>query len=244
MDNIQKEVITLANLPVSTQQILGTAETIRTELMHYTCALREVKTKLVVLSDEFSAQRKRNPIEFITSRVKTPESIVNKLRRKGFPLSMESAVQNLYDIAGVRVICSFVDDIYSVADMLTSQDDVTVLMVKDYIKNPKPNGYRSLHLIISIPVFFSQGKRDMYVEVQIRTIAMDFWASLEHDLKYKKEVPDVDRIQKELKKCADDIAATDQKMMRLRDEIDSMRRDEEMMGVIRDFPGERENYVI
>jgi putative GTP pyrophosphokinase len=157
---------------------------------------------------------------------------------------MESAVQNLYDIAGVRVICSFVDDIYSVADMLTSQDDVTVLMVKDYIKNPKPNGYRSLHLIISIPVFFSQGKRDMYVEVQIRTIAMDFWASLEHDLKYKKEVPDVDRIQKELKKCADDIAATDQKMMRLRDEIDSMRRNEEMMGVIRDFPGERENYVI
>ena len=196
-----------------------------------------------MLSDEFSAQRKRNPIEFITSRVKTPESIASKLRRRGLPLSLESAVENLYDIAGIRVICSFVDDIYSVADMLTSQDDVTVLMVKDYIKNPKPNGYRSLHLIISIPVFFSEGKKDLNVEVQIRTIAMDFWASLEHDLKYKKEVPDVERIQKELKKCADDIAATDQKMMHLRDEIDSMRRNEEIR-IVKRFPGEREDYVV
>lgn len=242
MDNVQKEVITLSNLPVVTQQILGTAETIRTELMHYSCAIREVKTKLDVLSDEFSSQRKRNPIEFITSRVKTPESIVNKLRRKGFPMSMESAVDNLYDIAGVRVICSFVDDIYAVRDMLANQDDVTVLMEKDYIRNPKPNGYRSLHLIISIPVFFSTGRRDTYVEVQIRTIAMDFWASLEHDLKYNKEVPDVDRIQRELKKCADDIAATDQKMMRLRDEIDSMRQDEEL-GIVKEFPDEREDNV-
>ncbi len=242
MDNVQKEVITLSNLPVITQQILGTAETIRTELMHYSCAIREVKTKLDVLSDEFSYQRKRNPIEFITSRVKTPESIVNKLRRKGFPMSMESAVENLYDIAGVRVICSFVDDIYAVRDILTDQDDVTVLMEKDYIQNPKPNGYRSLHLIISVPVFFSDGKRDIYVEVQIRTIAMDFWASLEHDLKYNKEVPDMDRIQKELKKCADDIAATDQKMMRLRDEIESMRQAEEMR-VIKNFPDGREDNV-
>lgn len=242
MDNVQKEVITLSNLPVVTQQILDTAETIRTELMHYSCAIREVKTKLDVLSDEFSSQRKRNPIEFITSRVKTPESIVNKLRRKGFPISMESAVDNLYDIAGVRVICSFVDDIYAVRDMLANQDDVTVLMEKDYIRNPKPNGYRSLHLIISIPVFFSTGRRDTYVEVQIRTIAMDFWASLEHDLKYNKEVPDVDRIQRELKKCADDIAATDQKMMRLRDEIDSMRQAEEL-GIVKEFPDEREDNV-
>jgi putative GTP pyrophosphokinase len=242
MDNVQKEVITLSNLPVVTQQILGTAETIRAELMHYSCAIREVKTKLDVLSDEFSSQRKRNPIEFITSRVKTPESIVNKLRRKGFPMSMESAVDNLYDIAGVRVICSFVDDIYAVRDMLANQDDVTVLMEKDYIRNPKPNGYRSLHLIISIPVFFSTGRRDTYVEVQIRTIAMDFWASLEHDLKYNKEVPDVDRIQRELKKCADDIAATDQKMMRLRDEIDSMRQAEEL-GIVKEFPDEREDNV-
>ena len=242
MDNVQKEVITLSNLPVVTQQILDTAETIRTELMHYSCAIREVKTKLDVLSDEFSSQRKRNPIEFITSRVKTPESIVNKLRRKGFPVSMESAVDNLYDIAGVRVICSFVDDIYAVRDMLANQDDVTVLMEKDYIRNPKPNGYRSLHLIISIPVFFSTGRRDTYVEVQIRTIAMDFWASLEHDLKYNKEVPDVDRIQRELKKCADDIAATDQKMMRLRDEIDSMRQAEEL-GIVKEFPDEREDNV-
>lgn len=226
MDRIQKEVITLASLPVSTQQILGTPEDIKRELMPYLGALREVKTKLVVLSEEFSLRSQRNPIEFITSRVKTPESIVKKLKRKGFPLSMQSAVDNLFDISGVRVICSFVDDIYSVAEMLTSQDDVTVHTVKDYIKNPKPNGYRSLHLIISIPVFFSQGKRDIYVEVQIRTIAMDFWASLEHDLKYKNEypLPDVDRIQRELKQCADGIAATDNRMMRLRDEIDQMRQ--------------------
>lgn len=227
MDNTQKELITLADLPADSERILGSSEFIRTELMHYSCAIREVKTKLEVLSDEFSSVSQRNPIEFITSRVKTPTSIVNKLKRKGFPVTMESAVSNLYDIAGVRVICSFVDDIYSVADMLTGQDDVRVVTVKDYIKNPKPNGYRSLHLIISIPVFFSEGRREIYVEVQIRTIAMDFWASLEHDLKYKKEVPDVDRIQRELKKCADDIAATDLKMMKLRNEIERKKHDED-----------------
>ena len=213
MDNVQKEVITLSNLPVVTQQILDTAETIRTELMHYSCAIREVKTKLDVLSDEFSSQRKRNPIEFITSRVKTPESIVNKLRRKGFPVSMESAVDNLYDIAGVRVICSFVDDIYAVRDMLANQDDVTVLMEKDYIRNPKPNGYRSLHLIIRV-----QGKYN--AEIQLRTISMDTWAALEHHMKYKKQVSgNTELLEAELKRCADELASTDLSMQTMRDMI-------------------------
>ncbi|MDD7408951.1 MAG: GTP pyrophosphokinase family protein [Anaerovoracaceae bacterium] len=233
MDNTQKELINLTNLPLAnlpedTGAVFGAAESIKSMLMKYSCAIREVKTKLEVLSDEFSAQNQRNPIEFITSRVKTPKSIMQKLHRRGLPVTMESAQENLFDIAGVRVICSFVDDIYSVAGMLIDQDDVELVKTKDYIKNPKPNGYRSLHLIIRIPVFFSDGKRKMPVEVQIRTIAMDFWASLEHDLKYKKVVPNVEDVQRELKDCADTIADTDMRMMKLRDEIDRMKVEEEM----------------
>ena len=188
--------------------------------MMYSCAIREVKTKLEVLNDELSIRNSRNPIEFITSRVKKPLSIVQKLQRKGFDVSLQSVMDNLNDVAGIRVICSFVDDIYAVAEMLTKQDDVTLIEVKDYIKNPKPNGYRSLHLIIEIPVFFSDSKTNLRVEVQIRTIAMDFWASLEHDLKYKKEIPDVDEIQQELKECAETIADTDRRMMEIRDRIE------------------------
>lgn len=224
MDTTQKEVINLTNLPEDTSsQIFGDAESLRSMLMQYNCAIREVKTKLEVLSDEFSAQNQRNPIEFITSRVKSPKSIMQKLHRRNLPVTLESAEKNLYDIAGVRVICSFIDDIYSVADMLIEQDDVELVITKDYIKNPKPNGYRSLHLIIRIPVFFSDGKKNMPVEVQIRTIAMDFWASLEHDLKYKKVVPNVEAVQNELRHCADTIADTDMRMMKLRDEIDRMK---------------------
>ncbi|MGI6205532.1 MAG: GTP pyrophosphokinase [Anaerovoracaceae bacterium] len=223
MDNTQKEVISITNLPEDTSQIFGAADSLKSMLMQYSCAIREVKTKLEVLSDEFSAQNKRNPIEFITSRVKTPKSIMQKLHRRNLPVTLESAEKNLCDIAGVRVICSFVDDIYSVADMLISQDDVELVKTKDYIKNPKENGYRSLHLIVKIPVFFSGGKKKIPVEVQIRTIAMDFWASLEHDLKYKKVVPNVEEVQRELKDCADTIANTDQRMMKLRDEIDRMK---------------------
>ena len=151
-------------------------------MMHYTCAIREVKTKLEVLNDELSVKNQRNPIEMIKSRVKKPLSIVEKLQRRGLEVSLESMVKNLDDVAGVRIICSFVDDIYEVAEMLMRQDDVRVIAVKDYIKNPKPNGYRSYHMIIEVPVFFTDSKQFIRVEVQIRTIAMDFWASLDLSL--------------------------------------------------------------
>lgn len=199
-------------------------------MMHYTCAIREVKTKLEVLNDELSVKNQRNPIEMIKSRVKKPLSIVEKLQRRGLEVSLESMVKNLDDVAGVRIICSFVDDIYEVAEMLVRQDDVKVIAVKDYIKNPKPNGYRSYHMIVEVPVFFTDSKRFIRVEVQIRTIAMDFWASLDHELKYKKSFVDTDgEISAELKECADVIAQTDEKMLEIRKRIEAqgveVRRD-------------------
>lgn len=199
-------------------------------MMHYTCAIREVKTKLEVLNDELSVKNQRNPIEMIKSRVKKPLSIVEKLQRRGLEVSLESMVKNLDDVAGVRIICSFVDDIYEVAEMLVRQDDVKVIAVKDYIKNPKPNGYRSYHMIVEVPVFFTDSKRFIRVEVQIRTIAMDFWASLDHELKYKKSFVDTDgEISRELKECADVIAQTDEKMLEIRKRIEAqgveVRRD-------------------
>ena len=157
----------------------------------------------------------------IKSRVKKPKSIVEKLKRRGLPLTLESIVKNLDDVAGIRVICSFLDDIYEVADMLTRQDDVKLIAVKDYIKKPKENGYRSYHLIIEIPVFFSDKKQPMRVEVQIRTIAMDFWASLDHQLKYKKEFIDSEDVERQLKECADVIAGTDVQMLNIRKNIES-----------------------
>lgn len=199
-------------------------------MMRYTCAIREVKTKLEVLNDELSVKNQRNPIEMIKSRVKKPKSIVEKLQRRGFEVSLESMEKNLDDVAGIRIICSFLDDIYEVADMLIRQDDVKVIAVKDYIKNPKPNGYRSYHMIIEIPVFFSDSKKPIRVEVQIRTIAMDFWASLDHQLKYKKSfIDDNGEISEELRKCANVIAETDQKMLAIRKRIEAqgvtVRRD-------------------
>lgn len=199
-------------------------------MMRYTCAIREVKTKLEVLNDELSVKNQRNPIEMIKSRVKKPKSIVEKLQRRGFEISLESMEKNLDDVAGIRIICSFLDDIYEVADMLIRQDDVKVIAVKDYIQNPKPNGYRSYHMIIEIPVFFSDSKKPIRVEVQIRTIAMDFWPSLDHQLKYKKSfIDDNGEISEELKQCAEVIAGTDVKMLEIRKKIEAqgvtVRRD-------------------
>lgn len=188
-------------------------------MMMYNCAIREVRTKIEVLNDELSLHRKRSPIEFITSRVKKPGSIVEKLQRYGCPISVEAMEHTLNDVAGVRVICSFIDDIYDVADMLLMQDDVTLIQRKDYIQNPKGNGYRSLHLIVEIPVFFSNQKKDMRVEVQIRTIAMDFWASVDHQLKYKQDVENPEEVSAELRECADIIAQTDLRMMQIKDKI-------------------------
>ncbi|HBZ64857.1 MAG TPA: GTP pyrophosphokinase [Lachnospiraceae bacterium] len=191
----------------------------RQMMMMYSCATKEIKTKLQVLNDELSIKRQRNPIEFIKTRVKQPDSIASKLRRKGYPVTVQSVFENLSDVAGVRVICAFIDDIYKVADMLTAQDDIELIKRKDYIKNPKMNGYRSLHLIIEVPVFFSDHKEQIRVEVQIRTIAMDFWASLEHQLKYKKDIDDAESIMYELRACADVINRTDYHMQSLRDRI-------------------------
>ena len=188
-------------------------------MMMYSCAIEEVATKLQVLNDELSIMSKRNPIEFIKTRIKKPDSIATKLKKKGLPLSIETIRNHLNDVAGVRVICAFIDDIYKIADMLIAQDDVHLIKTKDYIKNPKMNGYRSYHLIVEVPVFFSDHKEQMRVEVQIRTIAMDFWASLEHQVKYKKDIKDAENIAYELRACADVINRTDFHMQAIRDSI-------------------------
>ena len=198
---------------------LNEALQFREMMMMYTCAIREVKTKLEVLNDDLAVRYQRNPIQMIKSRVKKPLSILEKLKRRGYPVSVQSVAENLYDVAGIRVICSFIDDIYVVAEMLARQDDVNVLMVKDYIRCPKVNGYRSYHMIIEIPVFFSDRKEKMRVEVQIRTMAMDFWASLEHQLRYKSDVEIPEHVSDDLKKCADVIAETDQEMQRIAKEL-------------------------
>lgn len=189
--------------------------------MIYTCAIKEVKTKLEILSTEFNLKHKRNPISSIKSRLKRTESIAEKLMRNGHPFTIESIEKNVRDVAGIRVVCSYIDDIYAIADALLGQDDVRLIERKDYIAEPKPNGYRSLHLIISVPVFLAASKKEVMVEVQIRTIAMDFWASLEHQIKYKKDIPSEEAVLAELKACADVIAATDEHMLRIRERIES-----------------------
>ena len=206
-----QSIVSVPHLVQVPDNLLAQAHQFQEAMMMYTCAIREVKTKLEVLNDELSVRNQRNPIEMIKSRVKKPISIVEKLRRRNLEISVESMINHLDDIAGVRVICSFVDDIYQ----------VKVIAIKDYIMNPKENGYRSYHMIVEIPVFFSDEKRLMRVEVQIRTIAMDFWASLDHQLKYKKPLIDSEDISRELKLCADVIAQTDEKMLSIRQSIES-----------------------
>ena len=217
-EEIMREMLTNF-LPQDPDQGMETLEELDVLLMRYESAIREVRTKLEILNDELSLSGRQNPITNIISRRKKTISIFEKLVKQGDELSLRSIQENLSDVAGVRVICSFIDDIYKVARMLAQQDDVTLIEVKDYIKNPKPNGYRSYHMIIEVPVFFSNEKRPMRVEVQIRTVAMDFWASLEHRMKYKQDIENADEIMQELRECADTIAATDQKMMEIRDKI-------------------------
>lgn len=193
-------------------------------IMMYGCAIREVRTKAEVLNDEMSVRYHRNPISSISSRVKKPESITQKLYKKGLPFTVEAIMANLSDVAGVRIICEFIDDIYTIAAMLAMQDDLKLITIKDYIKYPKPNGYRSYHMIVEIPVFFSKGKTPMRVEIQIRTIAMDFWASLDHELKYKKNINEQDEamIASELSACAERIAETDMIMQQIRMKLDAV----------------------
>ena len=181
----------------------------------YNGAIREITTKLENLDDEFSTRYAHNPIHHMESRLKSLKSIVGKLQRKGLPLTLASAQKELYDIAGVRVICNYIDDIYDLADMLCGQGDVAVLRRRDYIQEPKPNGYRSLHLTVRIPVFLSTGSVGVPVEIQIRTIAMDFWASLEHQLRYKAEHTVPPSLRAQLKACAEESAALDLRMQEI-----------------------------
>ena len=186
------------------------------ELMsYYRCAMMEVETKFNVLNEELSLQYDRNPIETIKTRLKSPESILEKLHRKNHPVTVDSIEQNLNDIAGVRVICAFPSDIYQLEEAFLKQDDIRLVERKDYIANPKANGYRSLHLIVEIPIFLHDNKRLMRVEVQFRTISMDWWASLEHKIRYKKGLQESDHVDQELFECAQMSAELDSRMEKL-----------------------------
>ncbi len=188
----------------------------------YRAAIKEVRTKIEILSEDFAVCHDYNPIHHMERRLKTPDSIEEKLTRLGKEITIASAKKNIFDIAGIRVVCNFIDDVYTVADMLTSQSDVKLLTEKDYIKNPKPNGYRSLHLVIAIPVYFLDGCEEVIVEVQIRTVAMDFWASLEHQLRYKQNKDISSKIDLELKACAEVSATLDRRMQKIFDELNKM----------------------
>lgn len=192
-------------------------------MMQYECAMLEVKTKLDVLNTELSVQNSRNPIESIKCRIKEPDSIMNKMKRLKVPFTVKNIEKNLNDIAGLRVICSFPDDIYTLVGYLVKQDDIRLIQKKDYIKNPKPNGYRSLHLILEVPIFLTKEKKMMRVEVQFRTIAMDFWASLEHKLKYKKDIENAEVISQDLYFCAELISQLDGRMQQIRRRLEEKK---------------------
>jgi len=187
----------------------------------YDSALKKVNTKIEILNNEFANRYDYNPIEHIKSRLKSAESIVMKLKKDGYEVTIENMMECLSDIAGIRIICSFTSDIYQIAGMIAAQGDVTVLHVKDYIKNPKPNGYKSYHMVVTVPVYLTDGPVETKVEIQIRTIAMDFWASVEHKVRYKKNIPDseAEQLAAELSSCADQIAAMDNKMEEIRRRI-------------------------
>ncbi len=185
-------------------------------MAYYRCAMMEIETKFNVLNEEFSLRLDRNPINDVKSRIKSMFSIKEKLKARNLPFTLDSIEENLNDIAGVRVVCAFPEDVYMLADALLKQDDICLLEKKDYIQNPKPNGYRSLHLIVTVPIFLAREKRHMRVEIQLRTIAMDFWASLEHQLRYKKDFEFTKEMADELLKCADMSAELDARMDALR----------------------------
>ena len=190
----------------------STIQNFMNQMQVYNAGIKEIKTKLEILDEEFKTRYDYNPIHHIESRLKSPKSILGKVRSKGLSMTYESIRKNITDIAGVRVICNYIDDIYRIADLLTGQDDVQLIRVRDYIKTPKPSGYRSLHLIVKIPIFLAESTEMIAVEIQIRTIAMDFWASLEHKLKYKTGNIVSEELRERLKICADSISSIDQEM--------------------------------
>lgn len=193
----------------------------RQMMAFYKCASMEVETKFNVLNEEFSLKYDRNPIETIKTRIKSSESIIGKLKRRNLPFTVEAITENINDIAGIRVICSFPEDIYLLAECLIRQDDITLIEKKDYIQQPKSSGYRSLHLIVEVPIFLAQEKKPVRVEVQLRTIGMDFWASLEHKLMYKKSIPEdvASSLSQELLDCASASACLDLRMQKIRNQL-------------------------
>ena len=194
---------------------------LETLMAYYRCVIMEIETKFFVLNEELSLEYDRNPIETIKSRLKSWESLIKKMRNKNLPMTLSALEENIYDVAGIRVICSFQEDIYRLADSFLRQDDVKLIEKKDYIKNPKPNGYRSLHLIVEVPIFLQNETRYMKAEVQFRTIAMDFWASLEHKLRYKKNISDADAelLGNELLICSQMSAELDERMQTVKNKI-------------------------
>ena len=206
------ELLMNNDLEVSIQEFLD-------QMMIYRSGIREIRTKLEVLDDEFQTKYSYNPIHHIESRLKSIKSIMDKVKEKGLEITIDNIRKNVTDIAGIRVICNYLDDIYRIEDLLLAQNDVKLLRRRDYIKTPKPSGYQSLHLIVEVPIFLSDGPFPIPVEIQIRTIAMDFWASLEHSVKYKKNVRDAEDIVYELRACADVINRTDIHMQSIRDKI-------------------------
>ncbi len=204
------------------QQFWENSKKVKQLMTYYNCAMLEIETKFRVLNQQFSLEQDYNPIETIKTRLKSMESIIGKLQRKNLPMEFTSIEENLTDVAGIRVICPFLSDIYRLADCLLEQDDVRLIERKDYIKNPKKNGYRSLHLIVETPIFLQNEKRLMKVEVQLRTIAMDFWASLEHRMRYKKDLDDSiqEMLTQELMECAEESANLDVRMETVKDYIE------------------------
>lgn len=232
MDEKEFYIETIQNLPAVTA-ISGNSDSIKEqisqtfydflELQHlYDSAIEVVKTYLNILDNEFSIKFQRNPIHNIESRLKSPQSIIGKLKKKGLPITTESARKNLLDMAGIRVTCCYISDIYAISDLLSQRDDFVVIKKKDYIRNPKPSGYRSFHMIVNIPVYLSTHKRYAPVEIQIRTIAMDFWASLEHQLKYKTTSKIPPELSEQLRECADKIAENDMQMQEIFSKINDL----------------------
>ena len=197
----------------------GEVDSWKEAMLDYNSALKQIETKLSILNDEFQHIHRYNPIEHIKARIKTPESIVKKLKRYGLEFTLDNMEQAVNDIAGVSSTCSFTSDIFRLADMIRDQKDIKVISTKDYITTPKPSGYRSYHMIISVPVYFSDRIKDVKVEIQIRTVAMDFWASLEHKINYKFEGNAPQHIKEELIECSEMIANLDAKMLSLNEEI-------------------------
>lgn len=220
MNKEEKEVQIGKVMPAIDMDTLETLTLPYRELMaYYRCAIMETETKFRVLNEELSLQYDRNPIETIKSRLKSADGIAKKLERKGLPVTTENIEKYVTDVAGIRVVCSFPSDIYTMAEAFLRQDDITLIRRKDYIENPKPNGYRSLHLIVEIPIFLHDQKKQMKVEVQFRTISMDWWASLEHKILYKKDVVISDYITSQLYECAEAAAALDAKMEKIQSEV-------------------------